>query len=275
MHKKQFEDDTTMFFWDSPAEMATEADRKLSPFNKAEHDNRSWTGESWADAVRKAVNGDTAHVSEAEKFLEDVLFQIDVPRAEWQNSFAGAFPMVPAAVAGHPENMRRRVEVTHDRTPLRIFVDATSSGGIDPDDLVKRGIVYVALAVAMGAVRPVELYLVNALGGRRTGVNVIRLGQSPIDLSMVCNAMTSVALTRSLGYAWCGEMAGTGGHWAWEIYPMDKGRGSYSEKMRRALGCTEHDLFVPPFFLHDEAVKDPVAFLKRTVEEFSKDREGV
>ena len=61
-------------------------------------DSGSWTGESLADTLRYAEDGNTARVPGAEAVLETIERECDLAtlRAEWTACVAGAFPCVPA-----------------------------------------------------------------------------------------------------------------------------------------------------------------------------------
>jgi hypothetical protein len=259
---------TRVYWWQSAAEFARTADQELT----RKECNKYWTGETWRETVQRAVHGTVKHVPAAEKLLDRAMFAIDTPHHEWVAAVAGAFPIVPEVLAGRPDPMRRKVLATRDSNPLRIFVDMTSSGGITTSDLLQRGVAYLALAMALSTVRAVELYVMSALGGdgisAPTGVNVIAVPANPLDMATACNAMTSTGLCRGIGYSWCHEKGGTDGCWGWGEYPSnERGRKRYVQNMRTVLGGSETDLIVPPAFLYDEAIRNPLEFLKRSVAE--------
>lgn len=257
---------TPVYWFDDSADFARECDK----LNRREC-SEGWTGENWETAARRAAQGDLRHVPAAEALIEKVQTEIDVPKSEWVRARAGAFPVVPEALAGHPDSMRRRVQAASPASPLRVFVELTSSAGIAHEDLARRGVATLALSMALSSVRPVELYAVVGLGGgwgESGGVAVaVRIPAGPLDLATACNTLTSAGFARGLGYSFCNEH-GSGGDWLFGIYPGDEGsRKRYVELLRAAVGAGPDDLIIPPTYLTDPAVKDPVGFVRRGIAE--------
>jgi hypothetical protein len=258
---------TTIFWWDNMAEivqafMATGGHRQNGWSN-------SWMGETLADVQRRCVNGLSDHIEDAEYLLEDLVLQVETPGIEWQNSVAGPRPCIPSAVAGRPDSMRRPVVVEDDRRPVVIAVDITSSGGIGVETLRKRGTVLLAMTMAIAKTRPVELYVLSALGGwNKAGVNCIRVGTTPLNLSLASYALSSQGLCRGVGYDYLNRNSGTFGGWAWGLHPTGSDRHKYLENMTKALAGPGIDFkFIPPVHLRDELLTDPVGFIKRSVAE--------
>lgn len=264
---------TEVLRFDSQVEFA-EACEALADANK--ECDRSWTGESWREAIRGCRQGRTDRVRDAEALLEKIQASVDTPRSEWVPEVAGAYPVVPDALADHPASMRRRVEAQDDRAPVRIFVDLLSSAGVGARTLRDRGTAYLALAIALSAERAVELWVTAPWGGCgsdcATGLVAVRVGISPIDVAAACNALTSVGLARGLAWSMCQERVGSGlhnsWHWGWQLRPDDRGRESYVAAEREALGASPHDVVAPPLWGGDvEAVTDPVGFVQRSLGE--------
>jgi hypothetical protein len=261
--------DSVLHWFDSPAEFARECGK--IPADKQDC-NRSWTGETWEQAVQGAIRGRTEHVKLAESMLEKFNAEIEAPKTTWVRQVAGAYPSVPDAIMGHPDSMRRRIQAVDPVTPLRILIDTTSSGGIDHDDLLKRGITYLALVMVLETVRPLELYWSCGLGGgaHQSSSSIIRLSSSPLNLSIVCNALTSQGMTRGMGYSYVQGMDGSGGGWQWGLHPDSaSSRKEWRRNMRKITGFERKDLIVPPIHMYDPALDDPVAFLHRTVNEYT------
>ena len=256
--------------WAEPADFARDADSKLS--NSQKRCREEWTGETWKGALANAIHGSKKHVPAAEAMLEKASFAIESPRSRWVSSVAGAYPIVPEALAGFPEPMRRRVNVKDEGLPLKIVIDCTSSAAIDHKMLLTRGITYLALAMNLANTRPVEMHMLIAEGDTYTptGIVAIRIPSAPLDLAVASNALTSVGLMRGLGYSWLNGMHGVGGGWAWCQSPFTEAkRKIYIANMRVALELAETDLFVPPTHCDDEAIKNPIEFLKWTVSELN------
>jgi len=256
---------STVDWFDSPAEFARAAEAVPE---SARFCPSWWTGEDWGEASRRAASGRLDRVADAEKLLEELQAEVVTPRSEWVASRAGSFPCVPEALAGFPEPMRRRVVVPSDKAPIRVFVDLVSSAGIEHEHLERRGVAALALAMALGAERSVELHAVVGEGDRSgRKIVVMKIPSAPLDLATACNALTSIGLIRGLGYSYC---TAEHKHWDWAFgyYPSDDGlRAKYVRQLRAALGASDADLVLPPTFLTDPAVKDPVGFVRRGVAE--------
>ena len=236
-------------------------------------DDKNWTGETWEEALEGARRGRTALVAEAERLLEQVQVSVETPRSEWVRSRAGAFPVVPEALAGYPEPMRRKVWVPSDRAPLRVVVDLVSSAGISHGHLARRGVAALARSIALSQERALELFVAVPLvsGGRRV-VTAVRIPTTPLDLASACCALTSGGFVRALGYSYGAAVTGGGSpravNWAFGYYPAtDAQRARYVGQLRAALELSEGDLVLPPTFLTDPAAEDPVGFVRRSLAE--------
>lgn len=259
-------DGTRVLWFDGTAEFAHEA-AACSGARAQAIGLKGWAGETWDEAVAGAVCGRTDHVKAAEALLEQVQCEVPALRSEWLPSRAGAYPVVPEALMGLPEPMRRKVSVPSERAPLRVFVDVTSSMGVPHDALARRGVACLALAMALGNERAVELVVVTGLSGRVRAAVAVRVPSSPLDLATACVALTSAGFARGLGYALC-RSVGAGGDWLFGEYPVGvTGRARYVARLRAALDADEHDLVVSPTMLGDEATSDPVGFVRRGIAE--------
>jgi hypothetical protein len=188
--------------FDSPAELASISKHAINSGAYFTNDE-SWTGETLADALKSTQEGSTKHVAAAEKLLEKITADLDLTRTEWQHDVAGAFPDVPAFLAGQPDCMVRRVQTISERAPLRVWVDVSSSGNIDVETLTQRGI--AALALVMQLIRQgraVELMTFTSLNGRTGNQSAIccRMVTAPIDIASVSYCLTSSGFSRALCY---------------------------------------------------------------------------
>ena len=247
----------TVILCDSPADFARAtvgADRD---------DNESWTGSTRGTAVDKCIRGDETLVPEAESLLRKLETEIAVPHADWTPAPCGAYAIVPEYLVGHPDCMRRRRITADETTPIRVYVDLTSSGGVQHDKLTKRGIGFLALIMALIQQRPVEASAVIALGYGQSGVVVIPLPTRPLDTAVACGVLTDGAVTRTLGYGLLHEKTKAGGGWYKSVHPHDLGRDEYINNLRAALACDPADIFIGPMYLDDPLVDDPVGFIRR------------
>lgn len=259
---------STVFRFESPQEYADTVQRECRP-----RENGSWSnGETWAQAVDRARRGNLDLVPAAEKLVDQISFDAQRDSPQWAQSVAGAFPMVADYLTGRPDCMRRRMVQSNDRAPIRVYVELTSSAGVDAKDLLKRGTAILALCLLLNRERSVELHAVVGLnvGQKGAGFVDVHVGSSPLDIALACNAMTSVGFSRSMGYEFLSHRAETqcGGGWAWNLYPSDdRTRAEYVKRMRQAFGASETDVIIPPIFLTDPSVTDPVGFVKRSLDE--------
>lgn len=256
---------------EGPAEVATLC-RDVPPDN-----NASFLGCTWDEALRTATCGDTRLVPAAEALIAELECSVEAPRSTWVPSCAGAYPVVPEALAGFPDAMRRRVQAYDDRSPLRVVVDLTSSGAITAEQLERRGVAYLALAMFLSNERPVTLEAVVGLGGWRSACFVVTpIPAQPLDLAVACSALTSGGFSRGLGYGLCNRFGDhISGCWPWGIDPFGHTKADFIRRERVALGLGPDDILAPPAHLYDPAVADPVGFVRRAIEEHGGRNKGV
>lgn len=173
-----------------------------------------WAGGTGKDALAFARHGDVSHVADAERILEKLDTEIDSDgvRPVWMPSVVGNFPLVPAYLAGTPEAMLARTDVPDARCEIEVWADATVSGSCDQRDMVRRGVVTMAFAMALSRARNVRMVVYTTNG---VGDVAIRLA-SPMDVSEVCAAFCQPSITRQLIYAWSFSFgwSGTWARWA-------------------------------------------------------------
>jgi len=78
----------------------------------------------------------------------------------------GFIPNVPTSIIGHPKNMWRR-DMSEQENLITIYTEVVVSGGVSHKEMVQRGIALLAFVMVMQAVRPIELYTINMLGGNK------------------------------------------------------------------------------------------------------------
>src|SRR5262245_12517346 len=76
---------------------------------KAKNNDSYWTGETWAQSLHFARKGGNAkYVPAAEALVNKIQAALpETATRHWELAHAGAFPSVPAYLAGEPENMWR------------------------------------------------------------------------------------------------------------------------------------------------------------------------
>jgi len=226
----------------------------------------SWYGnESPELCFSRRFVGDPSLVPDATTFLSgiDRLQQLSVNMADWVPSPFGAYPMVEDYLNGSPEPMRRKQWVERDTSALKIVVNGTSSAGIDAKLLARRGLVIAAFTMALGAVRPVELWQVID-GDGRLGFSAVLwpLATSPLDLALTCWALSSQRLARGFGYDFIGWSNGFTGGWPWGKH----NHLSTIPRLYEVLNLNPEDIYIPSVHLDDKIIQQPKLWLEEVLE---------
>lgn len=235
-------------------------------------ENPGFTGETKEESFRFLRQGNPDRVPPCEAIMDKIDAALDLDSPEWQNDVAGAFPDVPAFLAGQPDSMRRRVMTPSERAPVRVWFCTTSSAGFRPDQLAARGAAACALVMALIARgRAVELWTFTALCAGGTGLNgqnaiCVRQNSAPFDVASVANAMTSAGFDRGL----CMGVARHRNHYrgGWSKHIRHSGSwGDRVQSCRKVLeGLTDPaDIILPPIYYDDTILTDPVRWVNETV----------
>lgn len=227
---------------------------------------------STAEAAAYILNGATEQEqAEARKLIDKIDGGIHGRnRSEWTASVSGAYPMVPDFLAGVPDNMRRRVAVESDVSPLRLYVDLGVSGGLSRAAMSKRGAAVAALAMALGQTRPVELYAFTTgkFDSRDTDITVVRMDTTPMSLSHIVAVFSSPQFSRAVDFAIGYRSAGHPNDkkhgmigWGWSLDPQHP---DYLANCRKAMGLEPQDIIIPGGHLDSEGdmMRDPVAWVE-------------
>jgi hypothetical protein len=223
----------------------------------------SWFGgKSYAESLENVRSGDLAGVADADKFLADMESHVFVSRQfRVFDDVVGAVPNIPAYLAGVPQNMRRRTRQPTSTAPLSVFVNLTSSAGIGAADLYKRGAAILALVRLLSNVRAVELWGFVGLGDSRTGNYVaVRLDTAPLDLARAAHVLTHTSVARGLGYGIATHRFNAGGAWPYSDVKLSRKHGA--EILARVTYPGSDVLLIPPIFLTDDCVKNPVKWIR-------------
>lgn len=219
---------------------------------------------SIAQFERCAVLGDNSYVERSEKFLAQIEDQVPLSQG-WRNvdDVVGALPNVPAFLAGYPNCMRRRTRVDKENAPLRIFMNLTSSMGIWPEQVLRRGITLLAFTRLMIMHRPVELWVGSALrDGVKCATVAWRIDTAPLDLARAAFHIADVSMSRLFGYAMCEQL--TNCH-------LGGGREDHEAhkwQLMQFAGWPDV-LYIPRFDLRDPLVSDPVGWIKRELAKYT------
>jgi hypothetical protein len=240
--------------------------------NSSGTDN-SWYGESRDQTVRRSLHGDPSLVQRAETMLAELDTAVETPRHQWERSPAGAYACVPDVLAGLPTPMRRQVYVPDDRAPLTLLVNTTCSGGIPADVMQRRGIVILALTMALARIRPISLHVLATMDGYGgETVFTAQINTTPLDLATACYALTSVGFARRLTYDLGRGLNGFTGGW-----PRGYRYGNpkaYNDALVPRLGYNPKDtLLIPAAELSDRLLQWPIEWVNEQIARFTSAQE--
>jgi hypothetical protein len=233
-----------------------------------EHEPDAWTGGSFDATCQKLLSGDRSIVVKAEAMLGKLLdVTMQTPRREWNPSPVGAYPIVPEVLAGSPTPMRESRATQSELGPVGVYVNVSTSAGMDAEDIFKRGVVITALISKLQAVRPVDLYLMAANtreGHSGRNVVIVRLDTRPLDLSVVGFALSSVAVYRQIFI-----------RLLWKISPRvtigmpfpQEFKADLSGRTREFCGIGEQDIYIGMSYLDfKEMIKRPIEWVNGHLE---------
>jgi hypothetical protein len=235
----------------------------------------SWTaGVSTEEALRLCERGDETLVARAEKLLSAIETDIDLQWPAYVASVAGAYPIVPEAIMGLPEPMRRKVYMENDRTPIRVYVCTTMSAGVTIEQITERGVAVLALVMALGRIRPLELSVVSLLNSTigSEAITCCRINTAPLDLATAAYALTSAAFARAVTYVWSMNTQHSTGSWPKGFRYSDPRQ--YLAGLRSRLGGTERDLIVEPARWGDGLLGKPVEWVNTQIRRYLETEPG-
>lgn len=250
--------------FDSPAEFAYYLEQRTS-----RHREGDWAGFNWGQSIDALNNGTKKYVNEAQAIIDkmtvDNLFSMEQPIIE--SSVVGFAPNIGAYLAGHPMDMYNIVSSENESviTPINIYVDVIVSGGLTHKELIARGVAILGFALALSAIRPVEIFACSICLPSRgiTGGTVCRIPSKPIDMERAAFMLCDPAYARRLSFTAIGHQGEgdcDGISWAWNGTPISK---DYEKKMRELLGMQPHDVYIPGGWLDDKLMlTNPVQWVK-------------
>jgi len=228
-------------------------------------------------AIQFCFTGDTSQVSKSDEMLERLEAHIEMPstRTQWIDDVAGYFPNIPAHLAGVPASMRRRSRQESISAPLAIIVDLSISAGITAAQAQRRGITILALARALSARRPIELWVGDmgaaderaAFGGSRSTncVSIFtRIETTPLDLASSCYALTHPAFLRQVLFQLEEKYHNFMGGWPFRLGRALK-RTEMESLLAPAFPQVTSTLCIPGLHIADDTVNNPEAWLIREI----------
>jgi hypothetical protein len=177
-------------------------------------------------------------------------------------SVTGSLPIVPAFLAGVPQNMRLRRRQKRPAGPLAIFLETTASGGAMGSEHDERGACLLDLARLLGEYRPTDLWVCTTYGEREhLNALLVKVETRPMDLARAAHLLgdlngTAIAgrqlfssLNLSMDYGWSYGVPELERKWCGEIFS-------------RFLQPGSDVLYVPAAYLRDASRRDPVKWLR-------------
>jgi hypothetical protein len=220
-------------------------------------------------ACRAVEFGHLPSVAKSEEFLsaiESLIPFAPTARHEIMDDVVGAFPNVPAFIAGQPLSMRRKVKRENEFQPIAVVVDLTSSAAIGAETIERRGSAVLALVRALAARRPVELWAgcgLDAYGKHDAVWQFYKLDTTPLDLARAAFMLAHPVTCRGLMHSFARQNYGYRGGWPYGQGPV---RGDqFQAVLARALPHVADVIAVPSIYMTDAAVADPVAWIAKNL----------
>ena len=209
----------------------------LAPLQGSDHGE--WVGGlGYSKLLTLARRGDETLAGQAEKYLTafDGLTLPDAYTGKWSSAPTGAYACIPEYVAGHPSCMRQRTRLVSDRAPLHAYVQLGASAKRTAKDIMTRNTAVLALVMIINRYRPVELTVLNdsKCGGDYVAI-AVRIPGPPFSLAHASVALGHVGFLRHPMHTYMVRELGVN-----PAVPLIKD----STEVRKALGVTEHDLFI-------------------------------
>ncbi len=230
-------------------------------------------GESATQSIDRTLHGDMTLVPEAERLLDRLDAEVDIPRPQWRPAVCGPYVNIPRLLNGEPAAFMRMQDEADDRSPVNILASVTCSAGIKAATLRKRGVVILALTMALARTRPVNLWTLNLSDGHRdnSGETLItaRLQTSPLDLATACYALTSAGFVRRINYDLATAINDFRGLWPRAYSYGSGGQNRYMSELPARLGFDpKRTLVINPAELHDPLQTNPVAWIQSNIDRF-------
>lgn len=224
-------------------------------------------GRSAPAAIKDARHGRDDLVAEATRLVDRIAdLDVELPKRQWHASQAGAFPCVPAYLAGDPESMMQFVDESSDVSPVRIFVATTLSYDVRQHDIMRRGASILAFLMKVSQIRPVELYVYGEMDTAKAGFGwntpVIKVDTAPLHLGIAANMLASGSFVRGLMYNWAQSTIGFNGHWMFDYGSLDK----RTQAAREGFNAGPTDLVLGGLLSGTDIVRNPEKWIRDTIE---------
>ncbi len=260
--------------FDTPSELVDFAEREAKDTRHLSKGTTEWDGKvTTAQALDMARRGNLSGVAVSDALMSRFeRFAFETGRKAWLGDVTGSIPNVPAFIAGHPLNMRRRHRQDSAAAPIAIVADLATSASLSTDQIRRRGAAILALVRILSARRPVELWAGCTLDGGRINPHreathiYARIETSPLDLATAAHVMTHASFPRRLIYGIADTYNAPldypyGAHW--------NHRPHMSDIVAPAFTHTSETLIIPAISSLDESVNDPEKWIEQRLAELS------
>jgi hypothetical protein len=254
---------------DSMADLGREAP-SLAPTDARERmaSYSEWYGNvTFDEACQLAIHGDVKLVAKSDALLAKFeRYAFETSGRGWRNDVVGALPDVPAYIAGHPLNMRRRTRLDSAAAPIAIIVDTTISAAIKPETIMRRGAAILALVRILAGRRPVELWAVSQVDAEDRGCATVgaRIDTTPLDLGTAAFALTHPAFPRRICYSIARKYGFSG---SWPYHSGGESRDCMVDMLRPAMPHVTECLFMPGMHVEDSAANEPELWIEQKLAE--------
>jgi hypothetical protein len=179
-------------------------------------------------------------------------------------------------------SMRRRQQDDSSVAPMAIIVDTCSSAFFSAEDLMKRGMIILALVRALSARRPVELWAGPVVdsntsknhnrGSKNWAAIMSRIDGAPLDLARACYMLTSAGAPRRVGYSIGESDYNMYGTWSFDSNAIST---KYMKDLfAPAFPHVVDMLCIPPIYSGDPITKDPEKWMERSLSQFAPHMTG-
>jgi hypothetical protein len=131
----------------------------------------------------------------------------------------------------------------------------------------KRGAAILALLLKLQQVRPIQLYLLTELHGKRDGwhYQLIRIESQPLAVGVAAFALCNVGFARHLTYDYARKVDSFNGSWPTDYH----NKQSYRVNRAARLNLTDNDLMIEEAHVNDKLITQPINWLKEQLTRFA------
>ena len=172
--------------------------------------NSSWAGtESYTEATALLADGwsdPLEALREGHRLAAQVKRVESVSRARMQNNVVGCAPVVPRALLGLPDSMRRVYREPVKAKTLTIHYDVGATSSVSTDEMTKSGVAVLALVSTLERLGfRVRLFVGSGVkwnsSGRYVGVE-LKGYRDALDLKKLCFPLAHPSMQRRIAFRW-------------------------------------------------------------------------